>query len=406
MNFSPIKTFSLIVFLLLLISAENSLMAQSNHLLLAGEEHAIFSESLQEERTYLIHLPDSYEGDEFYVDKKYPVLIVLDGERLFQLTAGMVQSMSQGGVEQVPEMIVVGVLNTNRNRDMIPTRSAIGPNGERNESLSNSGGADAFLSFLEKELLPFIDETYRTSNTKVLMGHSFAGLFAIHALYKESLFNAYLAIDPSLWWDDALINTQLERNIDQLKDMPRTIYLSKSNNPFSPGEYENRNGQAYAGFKSLVARHANEYLDIKFEYFEEEDHFSIPTISLYKGLQRIFEGYKYPLKKIASQPVENIRQHYQSLSERLGGDLLPPGKLINQVALYLLNSEHQVESAIALLQLNTDYYSQSYIPFYHLAEAYAANGDRDKAIQNFEQVLKMNPTHESARENLERLKDE
>lgn len=113
--------------------------------------------------------------------------------------------MSQLG--SIPETIVVGIPSTKqRTRDMTPTHSLKGPNGELTQRGAKSGGADAFLSSLQKELVPLIEAKYRTMPYRVLAGQSLTGLFALHALIQDpASFHAIIAMDPSLWWDGHLL---------------------------------------------------------------------------------------------------------------------------------------------------------------------------------------------------------
>ena len=110
--------------------------------------------------------------------------------------------MSAGvnGNLQIPELIVVGVPNTDRTRDLTPTRNASRPTGGSDPSLRGSGGGDAFLAFLRDELIPTVDAAYRTTDYRILVGHSFGGLMSLHAFLSEpALFQAHLAIDPSVF---------------------------------------------------------------------------------------------------------------------------------------------------------------------------------------------------------------
>ncbi|QJD94769.1 alpha/beta hydrolase [Mucilaginibacter robiniae] len=99
-------------------------------------------------------------------------------------------------------MIVVAITNTDRTRDLTPTNSLTEPGGKHNEEFKNSGGGEQFISFIEKELMPHVDSLYPTALYKVLIGHSFGALTVVKVLINHTkLFNAYVAIDPSMWWD-------------------------------------------------------------------------------------------------------------------------------------------------------------------------------------------------------------
>src|SRR5580692_6186874 len=163
-----------------------------------GEEFEIESKVLAETRTYIVHTPPSYKSGK----DAYPVLVLQDGDGHFAYTTSAVDMLSGNG--RIPPMIVVGIINTDRARDMTPTKPASGFGGA--PWIGSAGGADKFLAFIADELLPTIDHNYRTRPYRVLIGHSFGGLFAVYALLnRPEVFKGYLAISPSLWWDDQIL---------------------------------------------------------------------------------------------------------------------------------------------------------------------------------------------------------
>lgn len=389
-----------IIGLLFSIAICFSSTAQESTSISIGENFTLQSTILNEERTYSISLPSSYEGDHFYIQKDYPILILLDGDRLFPLVSNMVQTMSSGVVEQVPEMIVVGVHNTNRNRDFLPDFLA----ADTTQSIDYQDAADLFLNFLEQELLPSIKATYRTTNCIVLAGHSFGGLVAVNALLQKRNFAAYLAIDPSLWWQSEGIQRRYSKLYEQEK-LEGQLYVSQSNNPFNPGIEGNRLGIGVQNFKREISKSSAAKLRTHFDFFEEEDHFSIPLISVYEGLQFLFEGYKFPLDQLKSTSIATLKTHYADLENRLGGNLQPPGKLLNQVGLFLLNSEQEVDKAIELFEFNSLHYPNSAYPFRSLGMAYEAAANTDLALENYNKALVLNAEISGVEEGLERLRN-
>jgi uncharacterized protein len=151
--------------------------------------------------------------------------------RIFILLQELIQQLSYAsGNTVLPEMIVVGILNTDRTRDLTPTHSTSSAFGQTPEMLKNSGGADNFLAFIEKELMPYIDTTYPVAPYKMLVGHSFGGLFAMHTLLnKPQLFNSYIAIDPSLWWDDQALAKKAITALQQNAFPAKPFYLAIAN---------------------------------------------------------------------------------------------------------------------------------------------------------------------------------
>jgi len=148
---------------------------------------------LGEQRRYSVWLPDRYETSQ----ERYPVLFLLDGPRHFHYVTGMVDYLSRYA-EAITPAIVVDIQQQHRGRDMTPTPDKQNP--------GDSGGADRFLNFLGKELVPQIASRYRTKAPLVLWGYSLSGLFAFHALLAQpELFDGYILASPALWWDDSLL---------------------------------------------------------------------------------------------------------------------------------------------------------------------------------------------------------
>src|SRR5262245_54047610 len=162
-------------------------------------ERKTHSSILNEERRAIIHLPRNYSKDAL---QKYPVMYVLDGTSQDQHTADKIAILSDAGL--IPEAIVVGLPNTrgNRERDQTP------PFMRTNVDDQNSpyGAADKFLSFIEKELIPFIDSDYRTSGYRTLSGNSRGGLFVLYSLIeKPDLFQARFCYSAPVWRFDNLM---------------------------------------------------------------------------------------------------------------------------------------------------------------------------------------------------------
>lgn len=192
-----------------------------------GEEHSygaiasVQSRTLGEQRDVIVHLPESYERDP---TRRYPVLYVLDGESHAPHTAESARLMARIGV--IPELIVVGLPNTSgeaRARDYTP------PYILENQDEQNDvfGAADRFLHFIESELIPHIDRTYRTRPTRMLAGNSRGGLLVVYSLLeKPDLFAARFAHSPALWRDDRRIVDELAGSFETRAARSSFLYLS------------------------------------------------------------------------------------------------------------------------------------------------------------------------------------
>ena len=152
------------------------------------------SKVLAETRTILVRTPASYAGGA----RAYPVLYMTDGDRQIGHTAAVVDFLAREG--RMPEVIIVGINNTDRTRDLTPTKVETMGGGF---ATPTSGGGDRFLDFISTEVIPYVEKNYRTQPYRVFAGHSFGGLFAMHTFFtRPALFNGVIAVSPSLTWDD------------------------------------------------------------------------------------------------------------------------------------------------------------------------------------------------------------
>ena len=195
-----------------------------------GTADTMWSPTLKETRRFLVYTPPSYT-DTTYAPKRYPVIYLLDGEAHFHSVSGLIQILGTGvnATFVLPEMIVVAITNTNRTRDMTPTHTDKDPTGKPQPGLRASGGMANFLKFIQSELAPRIERTYRTAPYRVFIGHSLGGITTIDALYTmPDAFNAYVAIDPSLWWDDRLLLKQARDRLSKPGLAGRTMRSGSS----------------------------------------------------------------------------------------------------------------------------------------------------------------------------------
>lgn len=374
-----------------------------------GQKYTIASETLGEDRQYWVHLPESYDRADGG-SQRYPVVYLLDGAEHFLSVSGVVQFMGSGpnGNEQIPGLIVVAIPNTNRTRDLLPSHSTVGFDGEEAAFLQESGGGDAFLKFVRDELFPKIESDYRTTPHRTLVGHSFGGLLALHTLLDApSMFQAYIAIDPSLWWDDQLLVRQAEEKREDERERAAAVYISMANSTDSVTGDRSLMEISGRAFSEILA--SNDYPDIRFEmqYFEEEDHGSVPLLSLYHGLLHVFDGYKFSISNFIANPsVASVEIHFEEVSERLGIRLPPPEGTVNQLGYILLYEIEDVDQAIEMFTLNVSKYPDSFNVYDSLGEAYMVRGDTDLAIKNYEKSMVLNPDNTNGKLQLEILQDQ
>ena len=341
----------------------------------ASNRIAIKSEVLGEERVILVRTPPGYERG----GQRYPVLYLTDGNAHLGHTASTIEFLSRNG--RMPEMIVVAITNTDRTRDLTPTNASMWrPNGTE-AKLPTSGGADKFLKFIETELIPKIEKDYRTEPYRVFAGHSFGGLFAIHAfLARPEVFNAYIAVSPTMQWDNHLLSRKAEEFFKDRKDLNRTLYFTLAN----------EGGEGRVGFdrfKNILAKNKPKGFEWDAMLMEDEDHGSVVMRSHYHGLRKVFEGWQVTAE-IAAASAPALESHYKKLSAKFGYTIPPPEPLMNALG-YQLMGEGKTEEAIAVFKSNVERYPNSANVYDSLAEAYEKTGKLDLARSNYEKAVRL-----------------
>lgn len=249
-----------------------------------GTQHTLFSQVLQEERTYWVHVPADYDRDS---TRTYPVIYLLDGDSFFHSLVGINQAFSKGRRKDLSPFIIVGVLNANRTRDLTPTASAAGRDGKIPPgAIPKGGGADAFRQYLVGELRTVIDSVYRTNDQHVLIGHSFGGLFTMHTfLNYTDAFDTYVAIDPSFWWDQGRLSKEAELVIGE-KDFTGTrLYVA-----VATGKRPDRPSIHLSEAEHLLSDLLPQAKGLRFikKSFPDEVHGTIPIPGIYDGIRQLF----------------------------------------------------------------------------------------------------------------------
>jgi predicted alpha/beta superfamily hydrolase len=339
------------------------------------ERVVIKSQVLGEERTLLVRVPAGYaRGGE-----RFPVLYMTDGDAHIQHTSGTVSFLARNA--RMPEMIVVGISNTDRTRDLTPTRVERLP-GNPNARFPTSGGADKFLKFIETEVIPLVESKYRTQPYRALAGHSLGGLFAVHAMIARSeVFNSYIAVSPSLQWDNFVMIDRAKEFFKTRKEYNRTLFATLGN---EPGEI----GDAFGMLRDELQRQQVQGFVWEAVRYDDEDHGSVVLRSHYAGLRKIYDGWQFPRDPATGAiagGLKGVEEHYRKLSERLNYKVIPPEVLMNFVG-YQLMGQGNMEEAVAAFKLNVERYPGSANVYDSLGEAYERGGKLDLALANYEKA--------------------
>lgn len=331
------------------------------------------SKVLGEERTILIRTPFGYEQNQ----QRYPVLYLTDGDAHFGHTIATVEFLARNG--RMPELIIVGIANTDRTRDLTPTNGSLRNPAGQPQRFPTSGGADKFLKFIETELIPSVEADYRTLPYRIFAGHSFGGLFALHTLFtRPEVFNAYIAASPTFPWDDGLPLREAEVFCKTQKDANRALFFTVGN------EGEEMIG-GFERMKKLLAKQSPKNFTWDAKLMDDEDHGSIVLPSHYAGLRKVFDGWQLTGKVDGLAQVE---EHYKKLSARFGFPVLPPEAMMNQFG-YQLLALGKTDEAIAAFKLNVKNYPQSANVYDSLGECYEKSGKLQLAKPSYEKAVEV-----------------
>ena len=388
------------VLTVLVFLISNNLFAQTDNKIVIGNIDSIQSKILKEKRNIWIYVP-KVKYDSAFLPQKFPVVYLLDAEQgdNFSSVVGMVQKLSErndvNGNRVCPQMIVVGIPNTKRIRDLTPTKDS------NNALLASSGGGEQFMSFMEKELTPYIDSTYPTLSYKMLIGHSFGGLTVINALINHTkLFNSYIAIDPSMGWDNQHFLKVGEQILSQNSFAGKTLYVGIANTMekgMNVNDVVNDTTRATLHIRSILEM--DKYIkNIKpkgfnyaSKYYENDNHVSVPFITEYDGLCFIFKQFPIdlPFKEFNDSTVDVANRyalHFKKLSELFGYKVVLPENELNALAYRFLQMK-QYKKAAGLLNLYIDSYPKSANGYDSYGDYYIAIGDKLKAIEFFKKAL-------------------
>ena len=259
----------LTLLLLLVLGTQRPVFAQEVSAKL-GVVRTMKSVILNEDRKVVIHLPASYDTS----GQSYPVLYLLDGTQAFLLEMIAVTNRLRND-GNAPEMIIVAIENTNRDRDMMPVVAKDFPGPPR---------AEAFLGFLEKELVPDIEKTYRTARPGILQGKSLSGLFTVYALLaRPTVFNAYVACSAGWFAENNEYFLRLSsRALQKVESFAnRRVFLANSlQDQYDSDQTIHRQMIEFSG---LVKDKLGKAISYRYETYRDYPH--VPFPCLYDGLR-------------------------------------------------------------------------------------------------------------------------
>jgi predicted alpha/beta superfamily hydrolase len=374
-----------LIFLLLIFSS--TLVGQTNGDICIGKKDSLYSTFLKENREIIVYVPQN--ENPYIKTDKYPVLFLLDGGILFTKTVGMIDHLSDYyGGERCPKMIVVGIISKNRFKDLMPIASK-----DKQDSI------DDFTSFMEKELITYIDKKYPTQQYRTLLGHSLGGLRAANTLvYQPQVFNSYIALDPSLGHDlfiwsnkthDLMKNKTFNNKslfLAMAQTMPKAMdsaAIQKDTTGWS------RHMRCIMRFSNEITNNKNKGLNFNWKYYPDLTHGEVTFEGAYDGLKSIFSWYyNEDINKIydnatsVNTALEIITKKQDVISANMGLQFLTPETSIVDIIETLL-SKGMKDKALAFANLNLKNYPESELAAYYIT--YVKWGDKKTLSDIFPQ---------------------
>lgn len=361
-----------------------------------GKTDSIQSKILGEQRKIWVHVPDG-------ANQKYPVVYLLDGDAHFSSVVGMIQQLSTiNGNTICPKMIVVGINNTDRMRDLSTSHVSSDPLMDSTMT-KTTGGGENFTAFIEKELIPYIDSVHPAAPYRILIGHSLGGLIVINTLINHpNLFNSYISIDPSMWWDNGKLLKQTQNDLAEKKFDGKSLYLGIANTMEEGMDIKNVQNDTTVDSRHIrnililqAAFEKNKQNGLKYrgKYYPDDTHGSAPLITEYDALRFFFDFYplKLALKDFTDSTgalAEKYQIHFADLSKNMGYLLKPDEEEINYMGFDFLGRKIY-KSAESFFKLNVENYPKSYNVYDSYADYFIAIDDKKNAIIQLKKALEI-----------------
>ena len=333
------------------------------------QTHTIKSAVLNEERIVVVQLPKSYQANP---NKVYPVIYRLDGAGNIPLISAVMERLQNDN--RAPEVIIVAIENTNRLRDLYPTvnKEPQGPVGE-------GGGAAKFLAFIEQELMPLINKSYRAHNFNVIAGASAAGVFALYTMQaNQDLFQAHIAYSPAVWWNYGASVKATKAFINKSKDLNNYVYINI-------GEEAGLMRERYNELQQALQSNSLPNLRFFSDTFDSVSHNLTSVAGSFNAYHNLFLPKQMPISDLTDD-VTSIDAYYQKLSQQWGEQIAPPDRAVRSLG-YNLTGSKQFTRAIKVFKYNIKNHPKSVDAFSALSYGYEMQGDTRQALKQMESAL-------------------
>jgi len=335
---------------------------------------SIDSKVLEENRDFLVHLPENYRTS----NKRYPVLYLLDGERHINHAIIATQLLQQQ--ERIPELIIVAITNTHTWGSDNSTR-------QRDLEIEKEN----FTLYIKNEVMSYVNKNYQTTGLNTLFGHSLAGYFSADLLATQpNLFNNYIAASPVLQDYEIDIYKKILTNSKKENIAEKSFYFTLSSE-----DKARRKEVTYAlnNFVNLLTEKSPKNINWHYQFFENQTHSTIYFPTFFPGMTYVFKSYQAPRFSSYKEYMDfggmhEMKNHYKKRAEIYGiGKNIPEKALLN-LASMLLN-EGKTEAALQLYTTLTNDFPSSARSFSGLGQVYSTMKQYIKSITAHQIAIKL-----------------
>ncbi|MFW9851062.1 MAG: alpha/beta hydrolase-fold protein [Candidatus Thorarchaeota archaeon] len=352
--------------------------------ILNGEMNTITSSILEDDRKYIVYLPEGYEMSE----ERYSVLVVVNANYnpYFAHAASVTQLLSG---TRIPPMIVVGIHTPDHAIDFFHVP---------HPRIQNSGKAEYFLRFITDELLPLIEKTYRTNTFRVLYGQSNGGMFTVYSLLKNpDSFNAYIAGSPMLGWGSEFFMEKGKEMFNSDSSLKRFLYMEYGENDYD------RVVTTVPDFAAIIEKNTPHDFVWKWRTLKGEAH--APISVLYNGLSLIFPRWQMTTEEGMKEGLEGVERFYANLSQKYGIEIKLPSEVLSDIGVNWIMKE-QPEMGRPFLERMVELYPHHEGGYYLLGIVEERMENFSKAVEFYRRSLEINPDYPPPRDKIANLESE
>ncbi len=355
------------VFLFTMAVFSGEVLRQGKEIVI-GRSYTLKSVILNEERELLISLPADYHSG----NRSYPVFYLLDGGMQFHNVSGIIEFLSK--FKHIPNMILVGIKNVNRERDFLPFKI---------DNWPPNPSAAKFRTFIREELIPSINSRFRTTDYRILAGHSYGAIFCLYNFMEDpEMFTAFIAISPSLDWGKTKGKELWEKTLEETIFYKKFLYLSISADDYEEGVKSTRE------LASILKAKSPPGLEFHFEFMPDDDHLTVVHPVIYNALRWLHKGWRIPETSLGALSLEEVKAHYKKLSERYGSEVPPHEGILFNMG-YLLFDSGKKEKALEVFEYGLKLYPESAACYLGLGDIHHESGDQKKAMKYYQKALQL-----------------